>query len=193
MLPTLRHGTILSACLLLAACSGGSSDRDAPEQGQTGGPSYEGYYGRADGLIGKYFDTEATASLPTSGSATYRGAVVTNYAAGRLALASDFASDRISGDVTRLVDTDDRPIEGRILISNGTIDRAADPNFEPVFVADLDGTVRDVDGYSYSIDGSMEGVFAGAGAEAVGGAVGGDVYLNGSLYDQLEGGFIAER
>ena len=136
------------------------------------------------------------ASLPKTGSATYDGVMNLATAAslgivGEMQLMADFSGSAISGSGRNFVDPADNRYDGTLAVTNGFIDRLADPSAEFTFDADLDGTLTE-SGDSYAFAGFIDGDFVGPNHEAVFGEISGTVNSS-SGTEFFIGGFLAEQ
>lgn len=101
------------------------------------------------------------ATLPTSGTAVYRGFADIDPNPGGTILGEmdmdvNFGSNRVSGDIDNLRSANST-IPGQISISNGVINRNAGTNFA-AFEVDLGGSVTDGQG-RLAVSGDMDGAF----------------------------------
>jgi hypothetical protein len=159
-------------------------------------------------LIGTYapstpVDYTPLASVPRSGSAVYRGYVygdisdgttVSDSLIGNLTMTASFSNSSagISGNVANLVDNKNRPLSGTLSLSNGSLDRAGDPNLDSTLSATLAGTVTNASSQTVAISARLEGDFFGPTYKAAGGAVIGSATIAGTERD-FDGGFVAAR
>ena len=147
------------------------------------------------------------AALPASGSATYEGTVYldTGFAGagtepdgdddlvGDLSLRVGFAGDgSVTGAATDFVGEGDQRYDGRLAVSDGSVDTSLDPDVNYNFLADLDGTLTDEGGTDYDLSGGIGGNFTGGRYDYVIGAVGGSA-CQGPDCSDFDGGFAAAR
>ncbi len=160
---------------LVAACGGGSGGDSGAEKYSDLRATYFSINNQID------FNAPITAStLPTTGSANYEGSIYINTpgnitVAGELELAFDFANADFDGKATDIVDSDGYQYDGELDVTNGFIDRSADPNTSYAFIGDIDGTVTDPDDNAYTLDAFIVGDFFGNNEEYVAGVIRGDV------------------
>lgn len=113
------------------------------------------------------------ATLPTAGTARYDGAIIFSEAAysliGDLQVDVSFASDAIGGRATDFVDSNNTDFDGQLDISDGSINRGADPLVENQFSATMDGVLTSEQG-SALIQSTVGGNFLGENREAIAGA-----------------------
>ena len=138
-------------------------------------------------------------TLPASGTASFAGVMSLDAqtAAGNLSMAAelavdaDFATSTISGRADGFRDEFGVNFQGAVTLTNGFIDRRADPATDPTVLADVNGTLTG-GGDAFSISATMNGAFLGAGAQAVTGTINGTAASSfGSGY--LTGDIIAQR
>ena len=168
----------VSISLALSAC--GSSD------------SFAKMEDRGTALAAKYAETPPTETMPTEGTATYKGyagysadenAETADYAS-NVTLNANFADATIDGSLTNFRDANNGKLAGSVAVTDGAID-------ENGFIADLSGTLSQ-GGESGEVTGAMGGTFYGEGAEAVFGGMTGEITTaDGSV--PLYGIFIAEK
>lgn len=138
-------------------------------------------------------------SLPMSGSATYSGVMqldIQNGAGeismdGLLNMKVSFASNSITGTATNFIDENNANYSGNLALSNGMIDRDADPNIEYTLQADIGGTLTG-GGKSFDISADLQGDFRGTSWKATSGGVQGSAvssYGTGYVF----GEFVASR
>lgn len=101
------------------------------------------------------------ATLPTSGTAVYRGFADIDpnpggTILGQMDMDVNFGTNRVSGDIDNLR-TANSSIPGQITISNGLINRNAGTNFA-AFEVDLGGSITDGQG-RLAVSGDMDGAF----------------------------------
>lgn len=133
--------------------------------------------------------------LPGSGSAAFSGVALLNAEvnsqdlglAGAVDLTVGFGSSTITGTIQSVKDEDNNAYTGTINVTNGTIDRTADPATEYSVFADMDGAVSG-NGNTLDLSSDFIGDFYGSqgagligiltGTTKVGGSTG---YLFGSI------------
>lgn len=138
------------------------------------------------------------ASLPGSGSATYDGVMTLDAGlasgnlamTGALALTAQFATSTISGHADAFRDAANRAYTGQLSLSNGVIDRGADPNSAYTFSADLAGTLSG-NGATLAMTADLSGDFLDVNAQAVAGVVSGST-VSGGHRGYLYGDFVAQ-
>jgi hypothetical protein len=106
------------------------------------------------------------ATLPTSGTAVYRGFADIDpnpggTILGQMDMAVNFGTNRVSGEIDNLR-TANSTIPGQITIANGVINRDAGTNFA-AFEVDLGGSITDGQG-RLAVSGDMDGAFHQQGA-----------------------------
>ena len=139
------------------------------------------------------------ASLPGIGSASYSGVMVLEAGtpsgplglSGGFDLTADFAASTISGQAGSFADDNNIAWSGSLPLTNGQIDRLANPATEYTLTADLAGTISG-GGNSLTIAAALSGDFLGAGHDAVQGVISGTA-TGASGSDYLFGDFIAEK
>lgn len=176
--------------VLLSACSGGN---DATSDALS--------ISDMQGL-----DATDTLALPTSGRASYRGFLALQLPSapepgsdraaytGSLALSVDFglASGQLSGTAEDFRGPSDAELLGRLFVTDGSIDVAADVATDYTFEAGLSGTL-DGDGLRNSVvTGTMTGDFIGGDATLVSGVVYGSVTTVLGV-DVFDGSFAATQ
>lgn len=168
----------VSMSLALSAC--GSSD------------SFAKMEDRATALAVKYAEPTATETMPTEGTATYKGyagysdnpdAENADYMS-NVTLNANFADATIDGSLTNFRDANNRKLAGSVDVTDGTI-------VDNEFSANLSGTLSQ-DDESGIVSGDMYGAFLGEGAEAVVGAMSGGINIGDADFP-LYGVFIAEK
>lgn len=163
-------GVSLSVALL-SACGGGSGGADA---------SFADRQSEFDTLAAELDALPFTnaSTLPAIGTATYNGflGVGTGDAVigGQMQLNANFESNSIDGDVRNIIDNQNNEYGGTLLITNGSINRAADVETEYSFGADLGGNLTQ-GGDTFSVDATMDGDFVGGDYVGVRGDVTGTV------------------
>lgn len=165
----------------LAACggSGGGGHHNRA-------PSFEELSTRNAEMQTRVNALAETATMPTTGTATYLGTGA--FDTGRdgsadmladLALQANFATNTVGGKFTNFAGADGRRIGGDVTIQDSVANRNA-------FESRATGTL--VDGGAKDVDVIMNGVFRGDKAQAVGGQ------MNGTIDgDALGGSFVAEK
>ena len=139
-------------------------------------------------------DTDST-TLPTSGSATYRGftEIVTDSTAtglsGVTVVSTNFSSDTVTGNITDIVDHNEIRYDGEVAITNGTFDRLVDPTVFWSMQADLDGVISD-DTTNYTVTGQMNAGFFGGSHEYIRGEVDGTI-ADDALSSETFSGLVA--
>lgn len=162
-----RMPLMLGSLLAIAACSsGGGGSED--ELGSGGGS------GITD-----------PSELPISGSARYNGFLTLSLPTssgrspyiGTLGLDVDFdaADVQVTGQVTDFSTDNDDNVAGRLVITDGVIDRGSDVVEDYTFDAGISGTLSGEDFRNMVITGTMLGDFNGQNAETLSGRVFGDV------------------
>ena len=195
----MRNPACLSAAgLVLAACS--ISTEPA---------TFNGYAADARAIEtdliadGHYFATPR-AGIPTSGTATYQGVigfdaarsdVVRESYAGQMNVTArfdGFPGDMVTGRADNFVDSADRPLDGRLAVTFGNIDRNADPAFSDHVLMNLDGTLTDHRGTALGVAVEADGIFLGPSVQAIDGTVNGSMT---SIYgvETLTGDYILAR
>ncbi len=138
-------------------------------------------------------------NLPTSGSARYDGviAIATDGVggapedfAGELSLNVDFEDSNLSGQASNFVTVDEERLDGSLAITNGDLDRNTNPEFEPTYLFDMNGTLSDSDGDEFQVDAGGAGAFLGDDGEATFGFVVGGMSSEDGTAD-LEGIYLA--
>ena len=188
---------LVASSVVMVACGGG----EPGSTGTTPAPTFADY-AALDAQLHAAWDAQGAtdpSTLPGSGSATYQGVVnldaqlgSSNLAmSGSLQLTADFGASTIAGSANSFKDQFERAFSGTLTLSNGAIDRAANPATEDSFTADLDGTLSGA-GEVLSIGSDLLGDFLGGTAGAATGVVTG---LVGSSFGTgaLFGDFIAEN
>ncbi|MGR3660109.1 MAG: hypothetical protein ACU0CA_02835 [Paracoccaceae bacterium] len=138
-------------------------------------------------------------SLPMSGSATYSGIMQLDIQKGAGEISMDgllnmkvsFANNAVSGTATNFIDENNANYSGKLTLSNGMIDRGADPNVDYTLQADIGGTLSG-GGKSFDISADLQGDFHGSGWKATSGGVQGSAvssYGTGYVF----GEFVAAR
>lgn len=184
-----KAGLLAASCtvLLLAACGGSSSDNDDKR------PSFEQLASRGNALEARLGALEETTVMPTTGSATYNGVAAfdmgrdgTDDMLSELALQANFADSTVGGKFSNFVTSDGSQMEGELNVANSVMNQQA-------FDAPVTGTLHD-GAESSTFDGTMNGVFLGANADAVSGTMNGSVegtLANGAT--EFDGNFVAEK
>lgn len=186
-------------CLLLCSCSGsGGTEADAPLD------RLEAMRTETSQLVAKFSPvayTELT-DVPPVGSASYRGFVsaqlsntsdnVTDTLIGELSIDVNFAeSDIVTGAAEGFLDENGLPLTGMLVLSNGTLDRAGDPNTDATFTFAGAGSLVDASGQTLNILANFEGDFLENNYSGVGGDFLGQIIVDGNA-QSLGGLFIAE-
>ncbi len=125
--------------------------------------------------------------VPTSGSATYTGAVggdlsvsgnVTDVA-GVMEMNVDFGTDRVGGLLGNFVTRAGDDIDGTLALSNGVLNRRSNSQQVAIF-SDVDGNLRSAAGERIVVDARLRNSgFKGNNVEFVGGDITGDIYVDG--------------
>jgi len=184
-----KAGLLAASCtvLLLAACGGSSSDNDDER------PSFEQLASRGNALEARLGALEETTVMPTTGSATYNG--VAGFDMGgdnasdmlaELSLQANFADSTVGGKLSNFTTSDGSQMEGELNVADGIMNQQA-------FDANVSGTLRD-GAESSTFDGTMNGAFLGANADAVSGTMNGS--MEGTLANgatEFGGAFVAEK
>ncbi len=186
------------ALLLLSACGG--QDFSAPPP-TTPAPTYGEYQAVSTGLHttwdGQAFADPAT--LPISGNAKFSGVAALRIGTtagerqmnGSLSLVADFSANALSGSASAFSDANGAAMAGTLAVTNGILDRAANPALAYTFNANMDGTLSGP-ADSFAITSDISGDFLGASYGAMAGAIAGTALGNtGSGY--LFGDFVAAR
>lgn len=177
---------VMSTLLLMSACGGSGGSGNG-----TSGESFASMAQRGNQLFEKYENSDLTPeiSMPTSGTATYRGVAAYSDVAdvGYIAqnaevvsnatLTANFSNDSISGKLDNFKDYENTAIPGTVNIRNGKI-RGNE------IEADLNGSVN-LGGRNSSVNGDLAGGFIGPKADAIAGAVAADVSNYGTIYGIL--------
>ena len=198
---TSAAATLLMLGLLAGCGGGGSSDGD---DGFPPAPSsFDNLADRASVLLTDSADLSFTdpGSLPTSGVARYDGVMALDGAfiegeaqtmVGDVRIEARFANNSVGGAATNFVTETDQRLTGTLAVTNGSIDRGADPATDATFVADLRGDLTEPSGGLIEIDAGLGGAFLGSDYSYVFGGVGG-VVTDGAGTGDLTGAFIARR
>ena len=141
----------------------------------------------------------ADANLPATGSAKYTGVMrlITELhaqpaqLAGSLSMNVDFGGGSVSGSANGFKDDLNNAFSGKLVISNGIIDRDADPDWEYRFFADIDGTL-DGAGTDLVISADLYGDFHGPQGESIAGGLAGRPSGQ-AVGDYLYGTFAAAK
>ena len=156
---------VLAAIGSLSACGG------------DGGAS--GFAAREDAAIAlrnqlAEFDISEASAIPTTGDATYEGLIGYEQAdfavIGDLLVGFNFQSNAISGNASNFLDSDGVRYQGSLALSNGNIDRTADPDTDFQFVADLGGSLQ-AGGQTFTVNSFLDGNFLGPQREGIAGFV----------------------
>jgi len=179
MPPTVVIGLICLA--LLAGCGGGGgvgeTTNTAPDPSPDSFSNMTGDFGLITTSLSGLSASDP-AALPGTGSASYDGVMRASLIiggdntemTGRLDLTANFGTDQITGGVSGIIDENERPFSGDLILSDGVIDRGADTSVAYTFAADLGGTI-DPGAAAIVIDGILQGDFLGAGQSGISGAV----------------------
>ncbi len=185
--------------VLLAGC--GASGPGGPGAPSGPQPGFGDYQATADGLHATWdpIPFTAPASLPISGGATFNGVVGLRIGTaagerrmnGALSLTVQFSTSSLAGTAGAFSDQNGATLTGSLAITNGVLDRTANPAAGYTFSANMDGTITGP-GDSFAITSDLSGDFRGAGFGAVAGAVAGSA-ISGSGTGYLFGSFIGTR
>lgn len=167
----------------LSACGGG---------GQKANPagSYEEHFATFDAIESQFTTEEWEITLgdniPTEETAAYDGVIYIGaldaeeelQAAylGEMHLDANFSSDSVSGSASNFYDSGEGPLSGTLGITEGSIDRMADPETTWQYTADLNGVLTDSNDVDLSINGFIAGDFYGPSAEGSFGIVEGNIH-----------------
>ncbi len=191
------RSAVLSALVVLAGCSAapdGSSGEAPPG-------SFAAYQVQKAALAARWGGVAATlpSDLPHAGSARYSGVMSLRLESaggdlpvhGALTLDVAFASSSLTGVAQGFVGQGGTSYSGSLSISNGVIDRTADPSVSYSFSANMGGTLSG-GGDSFAISADLNGDFLGPSHGGVTGPVAGSAVSSfGTGY--LFGDFIAAR
>lgn len=184
------RGLLISVLMTLAACGGGGEPTGASRTA-----AFDRYFSDIDAM-----DVTPASQLPTTGDATYGGdiqlqlpigadaAVVPYVGVLEMRVHFDPAVQEITGHADGFVSGGDI-LAGHLLLSDGRIDRDADPVTDYQFAAKLSGPLSRA-GHSYDIVADIAGDFRGRRADAVSGVVFGTVSDTAGL-DIFDGTFAA--
>lgn len=146
-------------------------------------------------------DFSQASDIPLSGSASYEGYIVAdspgldNGFIGDLAMSVDFGTSAITGTASNFLDEAETNYSGTLNVSNGSINRTANPATDFQFAADLDGVISG-GGQDYTFDSDLRGSFVGTNQDAMLGEVGGTI-SNGTLgtvaIDEDLSAFVAKQ
>lgn len=192
---------IAGLVLILSGCGGSSGDPDSDPIGLPPPIHFDVYEAQWAELQATWGSTSISdpATLPMSGTASYAGVLrldMENAAGevsvdGKLNLSVSFADNNITGTANKFVDPNDARYLGELTLSNGFLDRAADPAVDYTFNADLTGTLIG-GGDVYDLNAGLSGDFLGPGQGAVSGQLAGSADSSfGSGY--LFGEFVAQQ
>lgn len=198
MIPAPKPKAVLRILPLLATVAGCGG---AEVGGTTPPISYADYAAidaamRAANASSPFTDPVA---LPASGTAAFSGVVTLTAGtgsgplqlSGALNAAADFSASTLTGQARGFVDGASAGYGGVLALSNGLIDRGADPATRYSVTADLAGTLSGAAG-SFGIAAVLSGDFLGTGYTALRGAIAGVATGPGGA-DYLYGDFIATR
>jgi hypothetical protein len=204
MISNARMGT-----LIILALGGLMGCSDSGGNSSNGGPSDPLTFSDYDQALSDLQNEAGAAGffepadLPATGAAQYEGtiALATNEfaseqvaMAGELTIGVDFANpmDAISGAATDFVDDENNRLDGSLVLSDGLVDRTADPVTFP-YQFDVAGTLTSPADGELVFDGGAQGDFLGEdGPDYMVGVHGGTVLINGE--EQVYSGeFAAER
>ncbi len=186
----------LAAAGVMAGCSDSGSDGGGQR------PSYDDLTSEAEALGERAEDMYLTdpSDLPTSGSASYEGVIgfatlgdsgAPEDFAGELSLNVDFDDSELSGQASNFVTAGEEQLEGSLSITNGELDRDTDPEIEPTYTFDMNGTLSDASDDDFQVDAEGAGAFLGDSGEATFGVVAGGISSeDGTSY--IEGVFLAD-
>ncbi len=188
----------LAGAAVLSGCGG--DDLSGPVR-TTPPVSYAAYDAQSAALHATWDPAGFTppASLPLSGAAQFAGVMRLHLegAAGDIPLNGAtvlnvaFASNSLSGSASGFVGVSGDQYAGTLTVVNGTIDRAADPQNQYTFSANMSGTLSGAAG-SFALTADMNGDFLGANHGAASGLVAGSL-ASAAGTGYLFGDFIAER
>ncbi len=185
-----RSWIVLGLSILLPACGGSSG------LGAVVAPPISAAVRQAafDALTSRVENMSATATLPSSGSASYTGLIGATASApgfGVLHVTADttldahFGTQTITGSFGQVISSDGTPVSGSGTFSNGTIGIAG-------IDADVGGTFS-TGGQNYGVKGTIDGFFLGSGANAIGATLNANLRQGGSPVGSLTGEIWAER
>ena len=149
----------------------------------SGGGGANGFSAREDAAIAlrnqlAEFDISEASAIPTTGDATYEGLIGYEQAdfavIGDLLVGFNFQSNAISGNASNFLDSDGVRYQGSLALSNGNIDRTADPDTDFQFEADLGGDLQ-AGGQTFTVDSTLVGDFLGPQREGIAGFVFGEI------------------
>ena len=193
-----RRAAWLVCAVLPAGCGG--DDATGPVR-TTPPVSYSTYDAQSAALHAAWDGAGYTApgNLPLGGSAQFDGVMRLHLEGaggdvpvnGALSVQVAFASDSLSGSASGFAGADGAAYSGTLAITNGALDRAADPLSEYTFSANMAGTLS-AGADSYAISADVNGDFLGAAYGAMTGLVAGTA-TTGSGTGYVFGDFIAAR
>lgn len=164
----LRQMLAVFLVLFVAACSGGGGGGATNQLGSEGGG------GLTDpGLLpvsgAARYDGFLTLALPTqTGRQPFTGVL-------GLDVNFDAPAAQVTGQASQFRSASDEVLDGRIIITDGDLDRSADLAADYTFESQLSGTLSGTDFRNIVITGTMLGDFSGDTASAVSGQTFGDV------------------
>jgi len=182
--------------LALAGCG-----NEAVENSTTPAISFTDY-AIQDAQLHALWDSESPTNppgLPGTGQARYVGVINLDaqLGAGKIVLAgaiemtADFGASTISGQASGFRNSANQSYLGALGLSNGTIDRNANPALTDTYFADIAGTLSG-GGQDLTISADLSGDFLGGGALGAGGVVTGVVTSSAGL-GALFGDFLAQQ
>lgn len=185
---------------VLSACGGTTTNANDPGINKTRPSVTYGQYETESAALHATWDAISftdPATLPTSGSASYAGVMHLDVEKGageismngELSLRVGFANNTVLGNARSFVDQSNVAYSGKLTVSNGVLDRGADPASEFTISGDLDGRLSGA-GEVLDITTDLAGDFHGPGAGAVSGVVAGSAGSSGGN-GYVFGAFIA--
>ncbi len=184
------------AALALSGCGGAT-----PGGGTVPSVNYADYAAMDAAMRAAHSSLPYTdpATLPGSGTASYSGVVALTAGTpsgpldlnGALNVTANFGTSTISGQAGSFLDTANAAYSGTLALSNGLIDRGANPATQYSVTADMGGTLTGPVG-ALQITAPMSGDFLGNGHSAFQGGISGTATGPGGT-DFLFGSFIATQ
>ena len=161
---------ILPIIALLSACQAGP--------GGNGGatPNFSTYQGQDATIRAAWSGAAYTA--PAGGSASYQGVAALDIEVpsgslamlGAMTITANFATDAITGTGIGFRDENNALYSGSLILTNGAINRLADPNSEFTYDGDINGILSGPVA-DFTISGTLMGDFFGAQPDATGGVI----------------------